>query len=154
MDRLAILTENFTDTDDQASQVRTWQERYETLIAKLGTLGTEVRRVRLTEKDRNTAPYRFIERGCHVFIFPPQKPSAESAVISDVDHTPGFEARKEVIARTVDETRLAGQLLVTYDDADGKIDFTVSDGMHESLLSPEVMAALEEAGLMQAHAHK
>ena len=64
-------TARFPNTDVQANEVITWKSNYKGLLEVLGSLGTEVKRLRVIESDKDIKPWSFIRGASHDFIFPP-----------------------------------------------------------------------------------
>jgi hypothetical protein len=136
-------TPRFRDTDTQAAEVTKWRVNYTKLVSTLGSIGTEVRRSRILEKDQDIEPKLFVRDSVHEFIFPPQGTVIAEDKSGVIDSTPGYTLRKEDVTRTFDETQVEGHVQVRYDDADGRISFHVTDVKGDSQIPAEAQAALE-----------
>lgn len=132
--------------EDFELQVRAYRSGYDNLLSLLGTEGTEVTRQRTLEVDLDIAPHDFIRDALHDFIFPPQ-PDAELA--STVES--GILAGTEPYTLTVDKQRavfdaekVAGRLILRYDDAEAAPILLVDDMRGNSVIPDSVVAGIDE----------
>ena len=145
MNKVEFTSGNFTNTTIQAAEVRKWREAYDNLIAALGGLGTEVRIVRTLETDEGVAPGTFIRSAYHHFVFPPQEVIGTIDHSKEVDPTAGQQLYRQDITREYDDALVAGEVEVTYDDANSRIVFGVADKMNgESHFEAPVLDAVAQ----------
>lgn len=148
METKVHVTGNFASVEEQASEVSTWGARYSGLIERLAELGSEVRVIRIVETDQDSPPGRFYRGAMHQFVFPPQPVTVSEDNSHVIDPTPGYELHQEDITRTYDPALVTGHLEVRYGDADSRVAFSVADRLSQSVLTDELLAALNDSGLM------
>jgi hypothetical protein len=140
-----FTTPRFTNTDEQRDLITEWQARYTQAISLLGSLGTEVLTERVRERDQDIVPYSFIRNAEHQFIFPRQRatPGQDQVESTVLDPTHGYRLVRESLRFGFNSALVTGLLRVNYDDADGRIAFSVTDMLDSSVLPPEVEGGIE-----------
>jgi hypothetical protein len=153
MRTIQFYSDRFPSVSAQLEAIQLWRPRYEGLIVKLGTLGTEVSVARTIESDAGVRPHTFFRRAFHDFIFPAQEIGVEVDNSRPVSSASGFEVRYEYAQRSYDLDRVTGRLSLSYDDANNRIELMVCDAIEggESVLDEAVLTelrALEAAGAL------
>ncbi|HSX36418.1 MAG TPA: hypothetical protein VLH84_05805 [Patescibacteria group bacterium] len=150
MRTLQFYSRPFAGTVVQETAIGVWRPHYEKLVAQLGALGTEVSRDKTIESDPTIPPGTFLRRVVHAFVFPPQpvEDEADTSRLQITNPAPGLT--HESLSRPYDPELVQGHVAVTYDDSNGRIEFSIRD-MHEggSTLHEAVhdrLDALEAAG--------
>ena len=142
MNKIEYLSAGFANTEVQKTEVEQWRQVYDGLILGLGSLGTEVKVARTLETDQDIAPYRFVRAAVHEFIFPPQR-GEKTDKSAPVDSSLGYNLYYQDITQAYDPSQVQGKIEVRYDDADSRINFSVTDGMEgDSRLDGQVLAIL------------
>ena len=122
------VTESY-DYQHPPAGLKVWRQRYSGLLESFGTLGTEVRRSRVLEqRDADTGEFRLISDAFHLFVFPTLAlPGMDEGHSYEADNRPGLERYVEEVRRTFDSFAVEGALGVSYNEADGKFEFSVSE---------------------------
>lgn len=144
MNSFEVITDSFPGVDQQVTEVRKWRGLYDSLVAKLGELGTEVKRVRVLERDQDVAPNNFVRGAVHEFVFPPQPEGRVGDMSHFIDTSPGYTLRQEDIHREYTDSLVRGRVEVRYDDAKSRVTFSVFDLMEQSELPDEAVAAIAQ----------
>ncbi len=137
--------QRFDSAEHMATVIRATRPRYEALLSALGSMGTEVLRDRVVERDQDCPPYNFIRSGAVVeFVFPPVPVEGVEDASEVIDPTPGYSLNRERTQATYDKSLVEGHVRVTYGDADNRASVAIEDMLDASQLPEGAATAITD----------
>lgn len=133
--------------EEMASVVCHFRPIYDNLVERLGKLGSEIERDRILETDVDCPPFKFVRRGTMEFVFPPQDELLQ-VIIDDerlLDPSFSYAIFKERRKRAYYTDLVEGRIRIEYEDADDRVDFSITDQLEEgSVLPSEAEKAIND----------